>query len=395
MNVLTYVRMAVHSLRLSRLRSLLTIFGITVAIASSLLAVNLGRGLKNQSTSLSNNQDLISVYSGDVTDDRGSVNPKKLFTNPRLAQSDLDKVVALPEVASAASLSRLDFQPTTLRGNTSKDVFLFSTSEDLPQTAQLEIEYGTSFDGSNSRRTILIGSNVANKLFSNPRPLGQIIRIDGVDFIIRGVFARVNEQPLSLDPSVNDSLYVKQSDLGVLAADKLKNREIIVRPSASSQQTIAALEKLFSGRDDLSIIMRSQLAAYRQDVVSSATKMVGVAVVITLIVGGIGVMNIMLVNVAERSREIGIRKAVGASGGQIMAQFVLEAVMLSGLAGILGVSLAELVGIGLRLATDYRPEFNPALSLLAINVSIMIGILFGVGPALIAARKNPIDSLRS
>ena len=256
------------------------------------------------------------------------------------------------------------------------------------------------FTNSETSNAVVLGAGAAEELFSDPSPIGRGVQINGENFIVRGVFERFSVSPITIGVDYNRTVFIPYSSLSQLGIDDPSIREILVRADtpANVESVISDIRNRvveLHGQEDFSVLRQSDLEFITDDIFTLITGLIAAAAGISLIVGGIGVMNIMLVSVAERTREIGIRKAIGASNLHIMGQFMTESIVLSIIGGLVGVTLAQIVGLILRATTSISPIFDLQVVLITLSVSVLVGIIFGVGPALKAARKKPIESLRS
>lgn len=399
------VRLAMHNIRGTRVRSGLTILGVVIGVASIVLAINIGQGVKNQVLSQveASGSNVISIRSGQIVerDDSGritSYNLNRALSSNTLTNEDYQAIASFEGVTSSAPLADLSAAVATRDGQELENGFVIATNSNISGLFGRSIDYGSDLSDRNAERTVLIGADVAEDLYGEPSPIGSAIRIKDQDFIVKGVFERFPGNPINLGIDYNRTVFIDYSALPRISAEDTFIKEILVRSDGdlnqlSEQITATVLE--LHGQEDFSVLRLSELEFVTEDIFELVTAMVAAVAAISLIVGGIGIMNIMLVNVAERTREIGIRKAIGASNPQIMGQFLTESVVLSVTGGLIGVLLSQIGGLVIRTTTNIKPAFSPEVILVAIAMSVGVGILFGVGPAWKASRKKPIDALRS
>ena len=410
MSVLEGLRLAMNGLLANRLRSALTMLGILIGVSAVILLVGVGNGatvaVQQQIQSLGSN--LLTVFpsnargAGGVQQGFGTGSTLTLDDVKAIAnrQTSPDVVTAIPSTGGRAQLTY---------GNQNWNSSLTGTTQDFPSVRNYQVASGQFFtagDVDASSKVAVIGPTVATNLFSGADPIGQVMKINRQNFRIVGVFA----------PKGSSGGFNNQDDVVVvpitsawsyLLGGRGKNVQQIYVEATSADATNAANAEVTQVLLDRHHISDPTLADFQilsqQDVLNSASQMTGVLTLmlgaiagISLVVGGIGIMNIMLVTVTERTREIGIRKAIGARRQDILLQFLIESMFLSGLGGALGI----IVGFGLArvlpLAVSALP--TPVIStpsvFLAFGISVGIGLFFGLYPANRAARLSPIEALR-
>jgi putative ABC transport system permease protein len=277
------------------------------------------------------------------------------------------------------------------------------SSPNLVDILHQKVEYGSFFsDSDSSPNFAVVGSDIAAKLYDQFNPVGQAIHIMGQDFTISGVLAPSSGGLLSLGQAdYNSSVFIPSSAAEALAGGHYSILQILVQTkpgsniNAAVSQTSQAIAKNHGGTHDFTVLKQDELLNANDRVLNSATGFIAGIAAISLLVGGIGIMNILLVSVSERNREIGIRKAIGATNRQILHQFLVEGLALSVGGGAIGIGVSYLINLLLRLYSNWHPVISIPILVLAVGVSVGAGILFSVAPALKAARKNPIDALRS
>ena len=254
--------------------------------------------------------------------------------------------------------------------------------------------------GDNARSVAIIGKGIAEKLYKENVPIGKTITIRDHTFIIQGVFDTYRSNVVSANANLNDAIFIPYNTAKSISDNNVHIAQILIKPANASETDMlvrdvtAALMRNHGGQDDFTALKQSELLAITGNALAIATSFVAGIAAISLLVGGIGIMNIMFVSVTERTREIGIRKSIGATNRQIYGQFLTEAVILSLLGGLLGVLLALFADYMLRITTDLRPVLTLPIMVLAVGVSVLVGIFFGTAPAIKAARKDPIQALR-
>ena len=405
--ILSNIRIALQSIRNTRVRSLLTTLGIVIGVASVVLAVNIGQGVQQQVNGQIDaaGGNLITVRSGRVVvrDDQDRIVAYSLnqaLSASNLTDQDLRAIESIPNNSLTTPLAEISGSVNAGEDRQLIDGHIIAANSNTPTLLGKEIVFGSMFTNSETSNAVVLGAGVAEELFSDPSPIGRGVQINGENFIVRGVFERFSVSPITIGVDYNRTVFIPYSSLSQLGIDDPSIREILVRADtpANVESVISDIRNRvveLHGQEDFSVLRQSDLEFITDDIFTLITGLIAAAAGISLIVGGIGVMNIMLVSVAERTREIGIRKAIGASNLHIMGQFMTESIVLSIIGGLVGVTLAQIVGLILRATTSISPIFDLQVVLITLSVSVLVGIIFGVGPALKAARKKPIESLRS
>jgi len=400
---------AIASVRASKWRSLMTMMGIIIGIVSVVTVVSIGEGVKQQVISQTNHlgKDLITIRPGKVVnrDKEGKITGVNLFagytTAGALTNEDVETVQKTKGIHQAVPLSivagAIEYDRQTF-----PDVIMIGTSPDLPAVLGQNIPYGDFFTTNDSNQNgAIIGPKVAQSVFGQEVPLGQSFEFLGQTFIVRGMFEEFKTSPLSLEADFNNAVFIPYQVVQEITNKKAMIYEIIAKPAAASQGDIVAsataanLKKAHGNQEDFTVLKQNESLNITSNIINLLTRFIAGIAAISLLVGGIGIMNVMLVSVTERMQEIGIRKAIGATSRQIMNQFMIEATVLSVLGGLIGVGVSLLVNVLLRIFTSLEPIISWEIVALAAGVSLVVGIIFGTVPALKAARKDPIDALRN
>ncbi|MGD0059091.1 MAG: ABC transporter permease [Verrucomicrobiia bacterium] len=394
---------ALRALRRNKLRSTLTALGIIIGVASVVAMVAVGNGaqarIESQVSALG--QNLLSVFagsrrSGGVNSGLGSASSMTLADADAIRREVTDVAEISPEDSTTAqAIANGRNWSTTVAGE----------SPDYLKIRDWKLASGSMFTDREVRsvaKVAIIGSKTANELFGPLNPVGQTVRVQGIPFVIIGLLESKgagmggqNQDDRILIPyttamkRVTGDKYLRSINVQIVSADRME----------VAQQQITALlrqrHRLTADRDnDFNIFNQKEIADTVSSISRIITLLLGAISGISLVVGGIGIMNIMLVSVTERTREIGIRIAVGAQPGDIRLQFLIEAITLSLLGGIIGV----LFGVGVSRLVVVVANFNAIVStgsiILAFGVSFAIGVFFGFYPARKAAALDPIDALR-
>ncbi|HYL08821.1 MAG TPA: ABC transporter permease [Candidatus Udaeobacter sp.] len=413
MNLFEALRIAGSGLLANRLRSGLTMLGILIGVAAVILLVAVGNGeavqINSQIQSLGAN--VIYVYPSNA---RGAGGVSQGFgTAQTLTQADVDAINSRqqdPDVVAAIPITQSGGQITYQSQNYFAPTT--GTTTDFPQVRNYQIAEGSFFtadDLSARHRVVVIGQTVVQNLFGSTDPIGQTIKINRQSFRVIGVFASKGSSGLGSQDNVVVAPIT--TVWAYLTGTRGKVISQIVA-SASSSSTVTSAETeitaILLNRHQISDPSQADFQLQsQQDILNQATSIataltlvLGAIAGISLVVGGIGIMNIMLVTVTERTREIGIRKAIGARRSDVLVQFLIEAMVLSGLGGALGIAVGALLAREMpRIPAIASSSFpTPVVSapsvLLAFGVSVGIGLFFGIYPANRAAALHPIEALR-
>lgn len=406
---LVNLKMALASIRSSKIRSILTMLGVIIGVMSVVTIVSLGNGLvgavEDQVSEFG--ADLVQVNPGDfiIRDENGDVesfNPAALFSNERLDEDDLAIIRQTEGVSLAVPLATLvrdvSFLDQTIQKST-----IIATEPELLSILGQEIEDGQFITPDiRNPRSIVLGHGIANTLFSDGAAIGRSIKIQNKDFTVIGVLAEYESalSGLGFGPDFNDIIYTPLTALEEFGEEGVFFNEIDFRVDDATRldETInrvdTALLEARGGERDFTVSKPAEFLDVITSVLNQVTIGVTAIALISVLVGGIGIMNIMFVSVTERTREIGIRKSIGATNAQILWQFLIESIVISIIGALIGIGLALGIGLGVQLATDFSPQLSPTFLGIVVASSIAVGVTSGLAPAMNAARKNPIEALR-
>lgn len=394
------LRVALRALRRNTMRSILTALGIIIGIAAVITTVSMGNGTKArveaQVASLGQNVVLVWPFSMTQGGMRGGFGSAQTLT-PEDAEAITNEVEDIDGVSPEIN-DRAQILANGLNWNTQ----IKGESPDYLHIRSWPIAQGVMFGEQEIKalsKVCVIGKTVANQLFPNEDPVGQTLRIRNLPFRVLGV---LTQKGFSMGGQDQDDVVIIPYTSHMRRVSRRTNVSSIL-VQASSPEKLAKvkqdIENLLSqrrkGREaDFTVRTQEEIAAAATETSKTMTLLLGGIAFVSLVVGGIGVMNIMLVSVTERTREIGIRLSIGAHGSDVLTQFLIEAVILSLLGGVLGI----LLGIGASKFASYYfglPTLVSPLSvIIAVAVSSVIGIFFGFYPARKASRLDPIEALR-
>lgn len=406
--VMSSIRIALRSLRVNKMRSALTMLGVIIGVSAVIAMVAVGSGatdrIQQQIASIGSN--VIIVLSGSVT--TGGMRMGSGFS-PTLTEDDARAIATeLPSVAVAAPVSRGGAQ--VVFGNNNWGTSIQGTTPEYLQIRDLAVASGQPFtqqDVDGSSKVALIGKTVSDNLFGGMDPVGQVIRIKKVPFTIVGTLAPKGQSPTGQD---QDDLIIvpistaKKKVLGANLANAGSVGSIMVQARGpetidKAQEDIKALlrqrHRLQSYQeDDFNVRNLSEVFQAQETSANVMAILLASIASVSLIVGGIGIMNIMLVSVTERTREIGLRQAIGAKTKNILTQFLVEAISLSTMGGVLGILLGITASILISKFAGWSVHISGLAVAMAFVFSALVGVFFGYYPARKAAYLDPIDALR-
>lgn len=395
-----HIRTAIVTMRTNRWRSLLTMFGIIVGVASVIVIIGISQGVKNEITSQVNqySKNVITVSSKAAS--ISSFGVSSIPAVSTLTNQDVKTISRIKGVQASVPMAILSGVVT---GDKSYHPgIVIGTTQNLPEVLNQSLAYGTFFNNQNSNVfSAVLGSSAAAGLFNNTIPLGYSIDWRNQQFVVNGVFNSFSATPFSNNTIYNDAIFIPLSAASQLSQGNNSIFQILVKVDNAKSLALVdkkitkALIRNHAGQNDFSVLLPSQVAQNNSGILNLMTELtIGIAV-ISLFVGGVGIMNVMLVSVTERMHEIGIRKAIGASNRQILSQFLIEAITVSISGGLIGIVVAIAVDTAIKFTTNLSPALNWQIFVFAALISVLIGIIFGSVPAIRASRKEPIDALRA
>lgn len=384
--------MSISAIKAHKLRSFLTMLGIIIGISSVICVVALARGSQENILEGINKMGVstITIFPGRGFGDRGSAKRKNFSIE------DINILESLEFVDNA--MPRTSSSGTLIYANTSSSASVRAGTEMILKISSVELKSGRNFtkdDIQNSASVIIIDENTQKTFFKDSDPLGKIMIFNKRPFMVIGVGKR--DEGAFSDGSL--SIYMPYTTLAnkVTGSHKIRSIVVSIAPGVNSQlaeHAISEILKIRRGGTDFHMINSDTILKTIKATTDTMSLLISGIALISLVVGGIGVMNIMLVSVIERTKEIGVRMAIGAKGADIMLQFLIEAILLCALGGIIGVLLAFGIG-GLfnLISNDIKMSFSLVSIIIAFGISSLVGIVFGYMPAKRAAKLNPIDAL--
>ena len=403
--LIEYYKMALESIRAARFRSLLTMFGIIIGVSSVVTVISLGQGVRQQVTTQAGelSDSLIVVRPGREREAKAfSFDALRSYVNNNtgsLSEKDWRDTQKVEGVRSSVPVGIVSgiasYEEREYSGS------IIASTERLPALLNQTIEYGEFFKDNASTRlkTAVIGRDVAEQLFEENVPIGKTFQIRGEKFIVIGVFEQQDSGTFAAI-NVNTSIMIpfdSARDIGgnvqllQIYIEAAESSDIV----AVSKRVNETLMNNHAGQQDFTLLEREEALEATNAVFYQLTVFIAGVAFISFIVGGIGIMNIMFATVSERTREIGIRKAIGATNSQILGQFMMEATVLSFVGGGIGILLSLLANAVIRVTTDLQPVTTWQIVVLAGVISVLTGVISGLLPAAKAARKDPITSLRT
>jgi len=408
MSFAALVRVALRSLAANKLRSALTMLGIIIGAAAVIVMTAVGAGAQARVAediqSLGSN--LLLVVSGGTT-----ASGARTGLGSTLTLSEDDAAAIALEVPGTASAAVLRGVVQAVWGNQNWATAVFGTTQDYLAIREWKLAAGRFYDAADqasAAKVCLIGRTVARQLFGDANPLGESIRIRRVPFTVIGLLESKGQTMLGTD----------QDDIILMPIETARAR-VIGTPSLARQKSVGAIwvqvaeggdmkaaeaevrallrqrHRLQAGQpDDFSVRNLEDIASAQEASGRTLAILLAAVASVSLVVGGIGIMNIMLVSVTERTREIGLRMAVGARTRDILGQFLVEAVTLSLLGGLAGIALGVAASLAVAEFADWRIQLTAASALLAATFAFVTGVFFGYYPARKAARLDPVEALR-
>jgi putative ABC transport system permease protein len=400
------LRVAVRALLRNKLRSFLTTLGIIIGVGAVIAMVAIGEGAKARVeqafAAMGTNMLILLPGSSGFGGAHGGFG-----SQPTLTVDDLRAISEVPSVRYAAPQLRTQAQILSEDQNWSTSVI--GTTPEYLDIRNWPVARGARFAPSDveaGNKVVLLGQTVVDKLYgTSADPVGQMVRIKNIPFQVVGVLDRKGQSPFGQD--YDDTAFVPSSTFQAKIQGGLRNYingwiVIGASPSAGTARAESEITNLLRDRhhitfgqdDDFSIRNMTEMANQQQEGTKTLTTLLACIAAVSLLVGGIGIMNIMLVSVTERTREIGVRMAVGAKPKNILLQFLVEALTLSAMGGLLGIALGLGAAEWMAARFGWSVLIRPDIIVVSVVFSAFVGIAFGLYPARKASRLDPIEALR-
>ena len=398
---LNTIGLALRAIRRNLLRSMLTTLGIVIGVAAVVTMVTVGKGatraVQAQIASLGSNLLMVRPGQRMGPGTGGAGAPAFKLADVQAVATQIGGVAAVaPEVRAAA---------TAVVDNRNWATTVTGSSNDYFGVGNWKLAAGRLFEPQEEAAgaaVCVIGATVRRELFGADDPIGRSIRVRRFDCTVIGLLQAKGQGGFGMDQDDLIVVPTATAQRRVTGSTRVNTLLVSLQPGSDAQRVMKSLTQLLRERrklgagepDNFNVLDTQQMAQTLSGTTELMTSLLGAVAAVSLLVGGIGIMNIMLVSVTERTREIGLRLAVGAFEREVLAQFLVEAVVLAALGGLIGLLLALAASLGLSALLKLPFEFMPGINLLAFVFSAAIGIVFGFMPARRAARLDPIEALR-
>lgn len=401
----THLSIALDSLHRNRARTFLSALGIAIGVASIVLIMSLTGGIGSliNASSDKNNANLILVrpstgkeLAENLIDELTANNQ---YAKSSLTLDDTTSIAKLGNIEAVAPIAS-NISAVTIGDKSYQSINVVATNADLVKTAKLALKNGQFFEESGTHNNAaVIGHDLATKLFGTTDILARTFQYGDQKFIIIGVLEKtdspINYNGVDFDNSILIDINFANSFESSIQIQQINVRTTTTDSTESVAEEIKTkLTNSKKGDTTFQVLTGSSNFQPAGSLLSIISSMLTLVASISLVVGGVGIMNIMLVSVSERTREIGIRKAVGASSGNILLQFLFESIILSFIGGIMGIALGYSTAFAISLITPFAPHISWSILGITCLTSLIVGVIFGVYPAAKAATKDPITSLK-
>ena len=400
----TNIENAFESLQANRLRTFLTMLGVMIGISSVVIIFSLSGGVSSMISNqiIAEGESLAVVRPKELTTNNKNVitnlATSRNFTQSSIKNEDLGLISKVKDVLAVAPLA--NFSAKVKGDGDEKYANLLATSPNLDQTVGLKVREGQFIAESANANTVVIGNQMAIDLFGTIQALGKEITMKGEKFIVIGVLAHQSSSINFSNVDFNNTAIIPYVTAKRIIGENLQIQQVNIRVKSVNnlnqvqQEIEKGMLKNHNGEKDFEVLTGKNISHPSDKFIELSTFILAIVASISLVVGGIGIMNIMLVNVSERTREIGIRKALGANNRHILFQFLTESMIISLSGGFFGYLIGYAFSFGVSVFLPFSPVISWQIAVLVCGISILVGVIFGLYPAFRAARKDPIISLR-
>ncbi len=399
-----HIENAIESLRANRMQTFLTILGVVIGISSIVVIFALSGGANSiiQDQIKSGGGTIAVVRPKDISSSNkniiNSVATSQNFLQSSLREDDFRNISKIKNIIATAPLASFN---SKIKGD-DKEITtnILASTPNLDQITGIKVAKGEFITNSSNARTAVIGYQTAVSLFGSPHALGKYISIKGENFLIIGILEKQSSIVNFSNIDFDNTIILNYDEVKNIMGSSPQIQQINIKFNTINNSDIVqhnieeVMRNSHKGEIDYEILIGKNITHSSSDLISMGSAILALVASISLIVGGIGIMNIMLVNVSERTREIGIRKALGANNNQILLQFLIESLIISSVGGFFGYLLGYSFSFTVSIFLPVLPVISWQIMALAAGLSIIIGIIFGMYPAIRAARKDPIESLR-
>lgn len=394
------IKVALEALKANKTRSGLTMLGIVIGVTSVILLVSIGSGLRTYITEQleSLGADSIYVMPGEIgigSGESGGGVPGAGVANSKFTFNHLKQIEREAKTAKAV-MAYIENNGTMRYKGKSHITQVVGVGTEYPEIRNQKVVEGSFFTSSqynSGKKVAVLGQTVVDELFGEENPIGKKFTISDQRYTILGI---LEEKGGFAGVDIDDQVFIPATTaMNQFDMENIMSFLVQSQDSDSIPETIEEVETILLkslDEDEFSVLDTESILSIISSILGVLTAALGGIAAISLIVGGIGIMNIMLVSVTERTREIGLRKAIGATPNNILVQFIIEAIVLSFVGGTIGILLG--IGGAILIGRFFTTTVTPWSIALAFGVSSLIGVIFGVAPAYKASKLNPIDALR-
>lgn len=400
----TNIENAFESLQANRLRTFLTMLGVMIGISSVVIIFSLSGGVSSMISNqiIAEGESLAVVRPKELTTNNKNVitnlATSRNFTQSSIKNEDLGLISKVKDVLAVAPLA--NFSAKVKGDGDEKYANLLATSPNLDQTVGLKVREGQFIAESANANTVVIGNQMAIDLFGTTQALGKEITMKGEKFIVIGVLAHQSSSINFSNVDFNNTAIIPYVTAKRIIGENLQIQQVNIRVKSINnlnqvqQEIEKGMLKNHNGEKDFEVLTGKNISHPSDKFIELSTFILAIVASVSLVVGGIGIMNIMLVNVSERTREIGIRKALGANNRHILFQFLTESMIISLSGGFFGYLIGYAFSFGVSVFLPFSPVISWQIAVFVCGISMLVGVIFGLYPAFRAARKDPIISLR-